>query len=273
MNIKIPRKHFLIFPLANLRLKIQGEKNILQQIKKNYATYLQNFNNSSQTDFTLTVKQQSAFPEKLHHLKISQKNEIILIKHNDLTAYLNFNSLQGETTFYNIKYSFDSLLRIFFSIFLIKNNGFLLHSAGIKYKNKVLIFFGPSEAGKTTISSTVPKNLVLSDEIIALQKIKDKWLAFSTPFFGELKGKGFLYKGKLAALFYLCKDTKNKINLINNKQAAKFLLQNIINFSNDKTIIFNYLQLVEDLINNYQFADLHFLPDKKIWREIKKYVH
>lgn len=266
-------EHFLIFPLATLKLKIIGDKNTLQQIKKNYATYLQKFNNSSQTDFTLRVKQQNNFPQKLHPLKISQKSENVFIKHNDLTAKLNFNSLQGETEFHNIKYSFDSLLRIFFSIFLIKNNGFLLHSAGIKYKNKVLIFFGPSEAGKTTISSTVNKTKVLSDEIIALQKINNNWIAFSTPFFGELKGKGFLYNSKVAILFYLCKDTKNKINLINSKQAVKFLLQNIINFSNDKSIILNCLKLVEDLAKSCQFANLHFMPDKRIWEEIKKYVH
>jgi len=256
MKLEMNRGYFLIFPLATLKLKIIGDKNTLQQIKKNYATYLQNLNNNSQIDFTLKVKQQNKFPQKSYPLKISQKNEKVQVWHNDLTASLNFKSRQGETCFYNIKYSFDSLLRIFFSIFLIKHNGFLLHSAGIKYKNKVLIFFGPSAAGKTTISSTVPKTKVLSDEVIALRKINKTWLAFSTPFFGELKGKGFLYSSQVAVLFYLCKDKKN-----------------IINFSHNKQIVFNCLQLAEDLTKNCEFANLHFMPDKRIWEEIEKYVH
>ena len=88
-------------------------------------------------------------------------------------------------------YSIDAVLRIVHTLVLAKQGGFLLHSASAIRNGKAFLFAGVSGAGKTTISRLAPADAtLLTDEISYVRKQNDGYVAFGTPFTGELAKLG-----------------------------------------------------------------------------------
>src|SRR5512135_227984 len=85
----------------------------------------------------------------------------------------------------------DSALRIIHSLVLAAEGGFLLHAASAIRNGKAFLFAGVSGAGKTTISSLAPPDVVLlSDEISYIRREGNSYRAYGTPFTGELGRNG-----------------------------------------------------------------------------------
>ncbi len=49
--------------------------------------------------------------------------------------------------------------------FILRQGGLLLHAAGVVRGGRAHIFFGPSGAGKTTVTRLSPRDVVLSDDL------------------------------------------------------------------------------------------------------------
>jgi len=170
-------------------------------------------------------------------------------------------------------YSLDSFLRIIYSDLLLKNNGFFVHACGIESgkskesrKNNGLLFIGKSGSGKTTIANEISKKSmgnkrkfyeVLSDEIIAVRRIRNKWFMFGTPFTGSMIGSGKNKKVRLKKVFFIKKYFLDKIKMISFNQGLKKLLRNIIIFKPNKII----LNLSIDFLRKNEFYELNFTKD------------
>jgi len=81
---------------------------------------------------------------------------------------------------------FDRALRIIISEKLNTENGLLIHGAAIKDGSRGYLFFGKSDAGKTTISnlSHSAGKEVLTDELSIVKQTKKGFTLYSTPFGG-----------------------------------------------------------------------------------------
>ena len=67
-----------------------------------------------------------------------------------------------------------NLFRAYLPTALLKQNAFLLHGAGIIYKDKGYVFFGQSGAGKSTVTSlclqALPDAIALGDDAVIIQR-------------------------------------------------------------------------------------------------------
>jgi hypothetical protein len=111
-------------------------------------------------------------------------------------------------------YSIDAVLRIVHTLVLARQGGFLMHSASAIRNGKAFLFTGVSGAGKTTISRLAPPDAtLLTDEISYVRKQGAGYVAFGTPFTGELAKIGENVSAPIAALYLLAKGPENRINL------------------------------------------------------------
>jgi hypothetical protein len=88
-------------------------------------------------------------------------------------------------------YAIDAAFRILHSLLLARQGGLLVHAAGAVRNGRAFLFAGVSGAGKTTISRLAPPDVILlTDEISYLRREGDGYVAFGTPFAGELGKPG-----------------------------------------------------------------------------------
>ena len=121
-------------------------------------------------------------------------------------------------------YMLDSLLRISMSLLLLERGGLLLHSSGVMRDGRVLISFGPSGAGKTTVARSVPEADVLCDEVMALLPQPDGSVrAIGTPFHGDL-GICAPGAGPVAAIVRLRQAARDRLTPLSTAAAAREML-------------------------------------------------
>ena len=76
----------------------------------------------------------------------------------------------------------ENLLRVLAAHTVLQRGGLLVHGAGIVRDARAHIFFGPSGAGKTTVTALSPRDLVLSDDITLVLPQADGYRACGHPF-------------------------------------------------------------------------------------------
>ena len=81
----------------------------------------------------------------------------------------------------------ENYLRIISAHRVLRQNGVVLHSAGLVFNEKAYIFSGRSNAGKTTLTRKAYAKgaLVLSDDINLVLPVKTGYDAYAVPFTGE----------------------------------------------------------------------------------------
>jgi len=80
----------------------------------------------------------------------------------------------------------DAAFRITLTLLLLERGGLLMHACGFVRDGRGFVLFGPSGAGKTTVSRMVPPEQVLSDEVVAVTVGEAGVTAHGTPFYGDL---------------------------------------------------------------------------------------
>src|SRR5881296_3104409 len=119
-------------------------------------------------------------------------------------------------------YSIDAVLRIVHSLVLAGQGGMLVHAASAVRNGKAFLFAGVSGAGKTTISRLAPPDAtLLTDEISYVRKQGNGYVAFGTPFTGELAKLGENVSAPIAALYLLAKGSENRIETVAPAEAAR----------------------------------------------------
>jgi hypothetical protein len=167
-------------------------------------------------------------------------------------------------------YSIDAVLRIVHTLVLAKQGGFLLHSASAIRNGKAFLFAGVSEAGKTTISRLAPSEVtLLTDEISYVRKCDDRYVAFGTPFTGELAKLGENVSAPIAALFLLAKGSENRIDRVPAAEAARGLLANLLFFAEDEELVQAAFHAAFEFVSHVPVSRLTFFPDARVWELIR----
>jgi hypothetical protein len=171
-------------------------------------------------------------------------------------------------------YSIDAVLRIVHTLVLARQGGFLLHSASAIRNGKAFLFAGVSEAGKTTISRLAPPDAtLLTDEISYVRKQDARkgdggYVAYGTPFTGELAKLGENVSAPIAALYLLAKGAENRIDPIPPAEAARSLLANLLFFAEDEELVQAIFHSAFEFVSRVPVSRLTFVPDARVWEMI-----
>ena len=163
-------------------------------------------------------------------------------------------------------YSIDSVLRIVHTLVLARQGGFLLHSASAIRHGKAFLFAGVSGAGKTTISRLAPADAtLLTDEISYVRRTNSGYVAFGTPFTGELAKLGENVSAPVSALYVLSKGTENRIDPIPHGEAVRSLLANVLFFAEDEELVKSIFHSAFEFVSRVPVSRLTFVPDAPVW--------
>ena len=166
-------------------------------------------------------------------------------------------------------YSIDAVLRIVHTLVLARQGGFLLHSASAIRNGKAFLFAGVSEAGKTTISRLAPPDVtLLTDEISYVRRHDSGYVAFGTPFTGELAKLGENASAPIAALYLLAKGRENRIEPVAPGEAARSLLANLLFFAQDEELVQATFHAAFEFVSRVPVSRLTFFPDARVWELI-----
>ena len=163
-------------------------------------------------------------------------------------------------------YAIDSVLRIVHSLIQAQAGGFLLHGASAIRNGKAFLFSGVSGAGKTTISSLIPKDgVLLTDEISYVRRDGEAYRACGTPFAGELARLGENASAPIVRLFFLAKGPENRIEPIETPDALRMLLRNILFFADDPELVKMVFRSACEFLARVPAFRLTFFPDARVW--------
>lgn len=169
-------------------------------------------------------------------------------------------------------YSIDCVLRIVHTLVLAQQGSFLVHAASaIRNGGRAFLFAGVSGAGKTTISRLAPPDVtLLTDEISYVRRQGEGYVAYGTPFAGELAEPGENVRAPLDTLFQLVQGPENRIDAIDSpSEAARALLTNILFFAHDPGLVHQVFQSALDFVQRVPVKRLTFFPDHRVWELIQ----
>ena len=192
-----------------------------------------------------------------------------LIERGDLHAEWEPLSRHGRIVQSANPYSIDAALRIIHSLILAREGGLMVHAASAVRNGKAFLFAGVSGAGKTTISRLAPADAtLLTDEISYLRRNGRGYVAYGTPFAGELAKLGENTQAPLAALYLLQKGPENTIEPVRASEAVHRLMENVLFFTHDPELVALVFESACDLVRHVPVYRLTFVPDERVWELI-----
>lgn len=167
-------------------------------------------------------------------------------------------------------YSLDSLLRIVHTLLLAPEGGFLLHAAGAVRDGRAFLFAGVSGSGKTTMCRLAPPDVtLLSDEIGYVRRGRHGYVAWGTPFAGELGIPGVATQAPVGALYLLSHAPENRLEPVARPEAVRALLRNILFFAQDSALAARVFETACDFVARTPIWRLRFAPDARVWELIR----
>lgn len=202
-------------------------------------------------------------------LNVSVRSGRWVLDRGDFRAELDPAKCRGTIRQSANPYSIDAVLRIVHTLVLAKRGGFLLHAASAIRNGKAFLFAGVSGAGKTTISRLAPPDAtLLTDEISYVGKSGNGYVAFGTPFTGEMAKIGENTSAPVAALYLLAQGPENRIEPVNAADAGRGLLANMLFFAEDQELVQRAFTAACDFVDRVPVHRLTFVPDARIWELI-----
>jgi len=236
-------------------------------LKKRYGDYV---NAVTNPEFTFAVD--LVPPDTFHSdadAEVWLSNGEWRLERGDFRASWNPESRQGTIRQSSNPYSFDSVLRIVHTLLLARTGGFLLHASSGVRNGKAFLFSGLSEAGKTTMARLAPPDVaLLTDEASYVRKVGDEYLAYGTPFAGELGEPGKNISAPIAALYLLAKSAENRIEPIETSMALRRIMRNILFFAHDKELVQLVFESACAFVTKVPVFQLSFFPDQRVWELI-----
>src|SRR5437879_13754824 len=144
-----------------------------------------------------------------------------------------------------------------------------MHAASAIRNGRAFLFAGVSGAGKTTISRLAPSDAtLLTDEISYVRKQGDHYVAFGTPFTGELAKLGENVSAPIAALYLLAKGSENRIETVTPVEATRALLTNLLFFAEDQELVQLTFHSACEFVSRVPVSRLTLVPDARVWELI-----
>ncbi len=245
-----------------------SDEGFLDLLRRRYDGFL----SSSRPEFELEFNLQSASPPSDADVRVRRHGDEWLIERGDFQARWNPRTGRGSVRQNANPYSLDSVLRIVHSLILAERGGFLLHAASAICEGRAYLFSGVSGAGKTTMTRLAPPDtILLTDEMSYLRPNGDGYLAFGTPFAGELARAGENCSAPVLALFFLEHGPENRVEELPSAQAVRRLMRNILFFAEDQGLVEMLFATACDFVAKVPIRRLTFYPDARVWELIRNF--
>ena len=167
--------------------------------------------------------------------------------------------------------SFDSFLRILFTLILIDDKAVLLKASAVSENGQGSVFFGPSGSGKTTVARLSQGHTLIADDLVIIKPHNGRYRVYGTPFWDELTNEGSdNARAELSGLYLLQKDSQNSLEVMDSTQAVSELYRNVLVFSDDGKLLSRIVRACYNLVNTVPVYKLHFRPDPSFWELVRK---
>ncbi len=203
----------------------------------------------------------------VHHFD----NDRCYIQSNFFTGFVDTNDNYGKLIIdeQNPLAWLEHFLRIAFALTALPQNAMLFHGAGIIDNGQGYIFFGPSGAGKTTVTQFSKPRVVLGDDMLVLRESNGTIKVHATPFNSETNGFRLTNgSASIAGCFRLIQDKTTFIKQLSWGKAMAELLANIPPLNKNNNDCQLAMTFCMDLIDRVPSFELHFTKDNSFWRII-----
>ena len=258
----------LIVEIGGMPVRVNtAEPDFLAMLEERYAGFI---SHSERAEIEFDVDLMSpGFGKDDAPVEVTNQQGIWSFRRGDFVAQWQPAARRGRIRQSANPYSIDAVLRIVHTLVLARQGGFLLHSASAIRNGEAFLFAGVSEAGKTTISRLAPPDAtLLTDEISYVRRRDADYVAFGTPFTGELAKLGENVSAPIAALYLLAKGRENRIEPVAPGEAARSLLANLLFFAQDEELVQATFHAAFEFVSRVPVAKLTFFPDARVWELI-----
>ncbi len=263
-------KHELKIEVANIVTSLElDDSSLLQQLRETFSEFESNKLAEINLKINLVnnLEAQEFFP-----LGLSFSGEEVIIRADEFFGRMDLSKRKGEVDLLPpyAKGSLANFLRNIYNILITREGGLILHAAGIVKDNRAYIFFGPSQSGKSTVAQLSKDYIILSDDLIVIKRINGSCKVFGTPYWDRLKesqGKRGVFE--IAGLFKLVKDNKTCLKRLPYSQGLAEVLT-LPGIPKEHQPIAKLLSISSLLIREAPCYELHFLPNKSLWRCIEE---
>ena len=261
-------RYNIVIAIGGVAVRVNTtDADFLEMLQRRYAGFV---SDEPEAEFTFDVElTPPAFADPDVDVRVTQHAGRWFMERGDFQA-----EWEPATRIGNIRqsanpYSIDAVLRIVHTLVLARQGGFLLHSASAVRNGKAFLFAGVSGAGKTTISRLAPSDAtLLTDEISYVRRLGSDFVAFGTPFTGELAKLGENTSAPVAALYLLAQGLENRIDPVAAADALRELLANTLFFAEDQEMVRWAFQAACDFVDRVPVYRLTFVPDARVWEMI-----
>jgi len=169
-----------------------------------------------------------------YHFLLEKKNNIQLLeKKEEKTFFINFFKIAKKKIVINSM--IDPLLtQIIFRYVLLEllsiKNGFILHSSGSIVDDKVVLFTGKSNAGKSMVINLLDDEYKpFADDMVCIRRIENDFYCYSTPFYEKYSPQEIINQKPrlIKAIFLLERYNDNKILKVNKNKIVKKLISQL----------------------------------------------
>jgi hypothetical protein len=245
-----------------------SDERLLAALRHRYAPFISE-GASAEIEFDVQIGP-AGFGNMESDVHVSHRQGRWSLRRGDFEAEWSPASRRGWIRMAGNAYSIDSVLRIVHTLVLARERGFLLHAASAIRNGKAFLFAGVSGAGKTTIASFAPPDaILLTDEISYVCRRNDGYVAFGTPFTGELDKLGENVSAPVEALYLLAKGTENRIEPVPSGEAARAVLANILFFAEEEELVQSTFYSAFEFVSRVPVSRLTFVPDARVWELIR----
>ncbi|MBU1044150.1 MAG: hypothetical protein KJ915_07115 [Candidatus Omnitrophica bacterium] len=185
------------------------------------------------SDYFLIEVIDDYIPKEIDAISVKRKDSVFKAQADEFIASIDLGKKIAKVHVADLAGVFNCFLRVFYSIVLLDNNGFLVHAAGLSFQGKGYVFSGASESGKTTTARMAQDCKVFSDELVLIRQINKHNFIYSTPFHGEFEGDILSDCVDLEALAFLSKDIPRGYKRLSKIEIFTSLMVNIFFFSWD----------------------------------------
>ncbi len=195
-------------------------------------------------------------PKEVESIKVIKKENVFELVADEFRGFINIEQKTAIVHIADLTGVFNCFLRVFYSVILLENQGFLVHAVGLAYQNSGYLFAGASESGKTTTARMAKQDFnVLSDELVIIRQVNDDIFLFSTPFNGEFEDYISSDCVPLQAISFLNKNINNGFKQLTIIEIFAELMSNIFFFSWDlksNQSLINQVNWVCESVNGYK---------------------
>jgi hypothetical protein len=243
------------------------DANFLEMLQKRYSGFVSE-DAHAEFDFDVELRLPAVVDPDID-VSVTYRAKKWLLERGDFRAEWSPAERRGTIRQSANPYSIDAVLRIVHTLLLSQQGGFLVHSASAIRNRKAFLFAGVSGAGKTTISRLAPPDAtLLTDEISYVRKSGEGYVAYGTPFTGELAKLGENTSAPLAALYLLAQGPENRVDPVAVADAGRELLANMLFFAEDVETVQRVFDAACDFVQRVPVFRLTFVPDARVWELI-----